>query len=432
MQMTRIEILSNSDTVGGASRAAYRLYRALQTCTPDTRMTVADKRTDDWGVQGPANVLEKAKRFLCPKIAGRLTALQRTDNTSTHSLNLLPSNMAAGINRSNVDLVNMHWVGGETLSIEDMGNIRKPQVWTFHDMWALCGAEHFSDDGPDARWRKGYFVHNRSTGAKGLDLDRFTWNRKRRAWKQPVQVVTPSRWLADCVRQSVLMRDWPVAVIPNVLQTDVFKPLDRDHSRQALNLPLDRQIVLFGALGGTRDPRKGYSLLLEALNLLAASGAPILCVVFGQSEPRHALPVPFAVKWMGHVSDDTTLALLYSASDVMVTPSKLENLPQSATEAQACGCPVVAFHCSGLPEVVEHLATGYLARPFDPVDLAHGIAWVLGDPFRRRALQLAARDRAQRLWSPQAVVPAYLALYGSVIEARERAGQAGFQASTQG
>jgi len=415
--MTKIEILSNSDSIGGASRAAYRLYRALHAYVPGTCMRVADKRTDDWGVHGPANVLEKAKRFLFPRIAGRLAALQQTDNTSPHSLNLLPSAMATGINRGSVDLVNMHWVGGETLSIEDMGNIRKPQVWTFHDMWALCGAEHFSEDVPDARWRNGYFVHNRPPGATGLDLDRFTWNRKRRAWKQPVQVVTPSRWLADCVRQSALMRNWPVAVIPNVLQTDVFKPLDRDHSRLALNLPLDRQIVLFGALGGIRDPRKGYNLLLEALNVLADGGTQILCVVFGQGEPRQALPVRFPVKWMGHVSDDTTLALLYSASDVMVTPSKLENLPQSATEAQACACPVVAFNCTGLPEVVEHKVTGYLARPYDPADLAYGIAWVLEDPTRHSVLGQAARIRARRLWSPEAVVPAYLALYASVIEA---------------
>jgi len=430
--MTRIEILSNSDSVGGASRAAYRLYRALRTSAPDTRMTVADKRTDDWGVHGPANVLEKAKRYLRPRIAGRLTALQRTDNAGAHSLNLLPSNMAGGINRSSVDLVNMHWVGGESLSIEDIGHIRKPLVWTFHDMWALCGAEHISDDGPDARWRKGYFAHNRPAGAKGPDLDRLTWNRKRRAWKQPVQVVTPSRWLADCVRQSFLMKDWPVAVIPNVLQTDTFKPLDREHSRHALNLPVDRHIVLFGALGGTRDPNKGYGLLLEALNLLAAGGASILCVVFGQGEPRDALPLPFPVKWMGHVSDDATLALLYSAADVMVTPSKLENLPQSATEAQACACPVVAFDCTGLPEVVEHLATGYLARPFDAVDLAHGIAWVLEDPARRAMLRQAARDRARRLWSPEAVVPAYLALYATVIDASRRATQAGARVTAQG
>lgn len=427
MPMTTIDILSTSDSAGGASRAAYRLYRALRCCAPGTSMTVMDKKSDDWGVRGPANAYEKVKRYLRPKIGGRLTALQKSADYGIHSLNILPSNMAAGINRSAVDLVNLHWVGGETLSIEDLGRIRKPLVWTFHDMWPLCGAEHVTDDGPHARWRTGYFPDNRVPGSSGLDLDRHTWNRKRRAWTRPVQVVSPSRWLADCVRNSALMHDWPVTVIPNVLQTDVFKPLDREHSRHALNLPLDRPIVLFGALGGTRDPNKGYDLLLEALHILSLGGAQPLCVVFGQGEPRQPLPVPFPVRWMGHIGDDTTLALIYSAADVMVAPSRLENLPQSGTEAHACGCPVVAFDCTGLPEVVEHQATGYLARPFDPRDLANGIAWVLGESGLRRRLGDAARARAVRLWSPQAVVPAYVQLYESVIDsykaARPRLGQ---------
>ncbi|MGJ7918459.1 glycosyltransferase [Massilia sp. LXY-6] len=414
--MATIEILSHSDSAGGASRAAYRLYRALRSFSPETRMTVMDKKTDDWRIRGPATIYEKVERYIRPKIGGRLAALQKSANYCIHSLNILPSNMAAGINDSAVDLVNLHWVCGESLSIEDIGKIRKPLVWTFHDMWALCGSEHITDDGPNARWRTGYFPDNRPTGASGLDLDRYTWNRKRRAWKTPIQIVTPSRWLADCVRHSALMKDWPVTVIPNVLQTDVFKPLDREHSRHALNLPLDQQIVLFGALGGTRDLNKGYDLLLQALNIMAAGGARPLCVVFGQGEPRQALPVPFPVRWMGHIGDDTTLALLYSAADVMVAPSRLENLPQSGTEAHACGCPVVAFDCTGLPEVVEHLSTGYLARPFDPGDLANGIAWALGGSELRRRLGDAARARALRLWSPQVVVPAYVQLYESVIE----------------
>jgi glycosyltransferase involved in cell wall biosynthesis len=418
--MARIEILSSSDTAGGASRAAYRLYRALRSSMPGTRMTVMDKKTDDWGVDGPSHPLEKVHRFLRPKIAGGLVRWQKSAERCIHSLNVLPSRMAARINRSPIDLVNLHWIGGEALSIEDIGNIRKPLVWTFHDMWAICGAEHVAGHGPDARWRTGYFAHNRPAGSSGPDLDRYTWNRKRRAWTTPRQVVTPSAWLARCVRESYLMQDWPVAVIPNVLHTDVFKPLDREHSRRALNLPSDKQIVLFGALGGTRDANKGYDLLLDALQHLPGGPARILCVVFGQSEPQACLPVPFPLRWMGHLSDDTTLALLYSAADVMVTPSRLENLPQSGTEAQACGCPVVAFNCTGLPDVVVHRETGYLARPFDAADLAHGIAWVLSEPSLRARLGAAARARAERLWSPQVVVPAYLALYQSVIDAARR------------
>jgi glycosyltransferase involved in cell wall biosynthesis len=409
--MSCIEILCSSDSIGGADRAAYRLYRALRSQVGQTRMTVSHKKSDDWTVTGPSTLSQKAKHFMRPKIGGRIMALQRTPNLNMHSTNILPSNRAAIINRSDTDIVNLHWVGGETMSIEDLGKIRKPVVWTFHDMWALCGAEHFAEDGADARWRTGYYVHNRLAGSSGLDIDRYTWNRKRRAWTSPVQIVTPSRWLAECVTHSALMTGWPVAVIPNVLDTDVFKPLDRHYSRHVLNLPSDKQIVLFGALGGVHDFRKGYDLLLDAMKFLSARRSDILCVVFGQGEPEHAPAIPFPVKWMGHIGDDTTLALVYNAADVMVTPSRQENLPQSATEAHACGCPVVAFNCTGLPEVVEHLVTGYLAQAYEAEDLARGIAWVLDNKPRRTGLGMAARDRAERLWSARSVVPAYLDVY---------------------
>jgi glycosyltransferase involved in cell wall biosynthesis len=409
--MTRIDIFNNADNVGGASRAAYRLYRALLATDIEAKMMVCEKKSDDWQVAGPTSLYDRAKHFIRPKIGGRLVQLQKTTNMNPHSANVLPSNMSAMINRSNADIVNLHWVGGETMSIEDLGRIRKPIVWTFHDMWAFCGSEHYVDDGPDARWRTGYYRDNRPACSSWLDLDRYTWNRKRRAWTNPVHIVTPSLWLANCVKQSALMKDWPVSVVPNVLDTDVFKPLDRLFSRYALNLPADKKIVLFGAMGGGRDFRKGYDLLLDALKVLSASQKDILCVVFGQNEPEHSPGILFPIRWMGHIHDDPTLALLYSAADVMIIPSRQENLPQSGTEAHACGCPVVAFNCTGLPEVVDHGVTGYLAEPFKADDLARGIAWVLEDKLRHTSLGLAARKKAEDFWSARTVIPAYLNVF---------------------
>lgn len=409
--MTRIDILSNADNVGGASRAAYRLYRTLLSANVNAKMTVCEKKTDDWMVSSPSTAYGKVRYLIRPRIAGYLMKLQKTPNVNPHSVNILPSNMAAALNKSDADIVNLHWIGGETMSIEDMGRIRKPIVWTFHDMWAFCGSEHVADDGPNARWRTGYYRDNRPPCSSGLDIDRHTWNRKRAAWKNPIHVVTPSHWLAECVKQSALMKDWPVSVIPNVLDTSVFKPLDRLFSRHVLNLPSDKKIVLFGAMGGGRSFNKGYDLLLEALEVLSTSQKDILCVVFGQSEPEHSSGIPFPIKWMGHIGDDATLALLYSAADVMIIPSRQENLPQSGTEAHACGCPVVAFNCTGLPEVVDHRVTGYLAEPYRPDDLARGIAWVLEDRARHAKLGLAARTKAENLWSARVVIPAYLNVY---------------------
>jgi glycosyltransferase involved in cell wall biosynthesis len=420
--MKRIEIISNSDNAGGASRAAYRLYRSLLSAQISAKMTVCQKKTDDWAITGPVAAYEKISHMVRPRIGARFLTLQKTANINPHSANILPSNMAAIINSSETEVVNLHWVGGEMMSIEDLGRIRKPIVWTFHDMWAFCGAEHFAEDGHKARWRTGYSRGNRLAQSSGLDIDRHTWNRKREAWKKSMHIVTPSRWLADCVRQSSLMNDWPVSVIPNALDTDLFKPLDRLYSRDVLNFSNDKKIVLFGAMGGGRDFRKGYDLLIDALNFLSARD-DILCVVFGQSEPKDPIGIPFPIRWMGHVGDDATLALLYGAADVMIIPSRQENLPQSGTEAHACGCPVVAFNCTGLPDVVDHGTTGYLAEAYKAEDLARGIAWVLDDKVRNTNLGLAARKKAESLWSAKSVVPAYLAVYESANCAVERASE---------
>ena len=98
----------------------------------------------------------------------------------------------------------------------------------------------------------------------------------------------------------------------------------------------------------------------------------------------------------------------------MVAPSRQEAFGQTGSEAQACGCPVVAFNCTGLRDIVEHCVTGYLAMPYDSVDLANGIRWVMENKERHASLSCAARERALRLWAPEVVIPRYKAIYEAV------------------
>lgn len=415
----KLEIVSQSDVIGGAARAAYRLHCALLEYGAQSRMKVRSKMSDAWTVDGPVSKLGKINSLLRPPLGGLTMRLQKSSNVNLHTGNWLPSAWSGELNTADTEVVNLHWVGDETLSIEDIGRIRKPLVWTLHDMWPFCGAEHYTTDGDLARWRSGYSKANRPVSDGGVDLDRLVWQRKRRAWKRPMHIVAPSHWLADCARESALFRGWPVSVIPNVLDTGTFQPLNRSSCRQALGLPdAGQQIILFGAIGGGSDPRKGYDLLLDALARLASWVDPqkVLCVVFGQSSPQSPPTLSFPTRWMGHVQDDVTLAMLYNAADVMVVPSRQENLPQTATEPQACGCPVVAFDCTGLRDAVVHRETGYLARAFDVEDMAEGVNWILEDADRRDALRQAARVRAMKLWSPEVVVPQYLSIYYSIIE----------------
>lgn len=414
----KARLLSTSDANGGAARAAYRLHSAFQRATlPDvqTVLQVARKHTDDCSVQGPRSTLAKGWPYLKTAIGAILQTLQTTDNPIFHSSAWLPCHLDRSLNQCEEDLLHLHWVQEEMLSIEAIGRIHKPLIWTLHDTWAFSGSEHYPQDLNDSRYQQGYFRTNRPSTHRGLDLDRWCWQRKFKHWCRPIQLVTPSSWLAGCVSHSALFSSWPVSVIPNPLPTDIYQPWPRHLARKMFGLPADAPLVLFGAIKGCHYPIKGWSLLEAALMLLADQIPDLQAVVFGQSSPASPPQLGVPIHFVGRLHDDQSLAILYSAADVMVVPSRIEAFGQTASEAQSCGIPVVAFNASGLTDVIEHKVTGYLAEPFRSGDLANGIAWILSDSHRREQLSSSARNRAISLWSERVVIEQYFKLYQEVL-----------------
>lgn len=411
----KVKILSAYELLGGAARAANRLHRALGAQGIDAILQVGSRQSDNWRVVSPTGKLARMYGKLRTILDGLPTKLEHTNNSILHSPAWISDLKASQINASSENIVNLHWTCGGYLSVEEIGRITKPVVLTLHDMWAFCGMEHYASDDINARWRHGYTTSNRDPAHSGLDIDRWVWQRKQNAWKRYFHVICPSNWLADCARNSALMHNWPITVVPNPLDTETFKPLPKLLARKILCLPLDAKLVLFGAMGGIKSPIKGWDFLQPALAQVATRVPNVHGVIFGQLEPQHPPALGLPLHWMGNLHDDVTLALLYSAADVMVVPSRQENLPQSGTEAQACGCPVVAFNTTGLPDVVVHGETGYLAEAYSSEDLAKGIEWVLADEARYVQLSNQARARAVRLWSPEVVVPQYMNVYQSCI-----------------
>lgn len=401
-------LLNHSDIVGGAARAAYRIHHALLGEGVDSQMFVACSVSGDHTVVEPPGKVQKGWALLRPSIGGLSNCLYSTASPALHSPAILPSCWPRNINALDADVVHMHWMNNEMLSIGDIGRIRKPVVWTLHDMWAFCGAEHYTED---FRWRDGYDSQNRPTYERGFDLNRWVWKRKRKAWQRPMSIVTPSCWLADCVRQSELMRDWPITVVPNAIDTDIWQPVDKSVARQLLQLPLDVPILMFGAMGGVQDPRKGFDLLRQSLQCLRGQIADLHLVIFGQQAPCVREELGFPTHYTGHFHDDLSLRMLYSAVDVMVIPSRQDNLPNTGVEAMSCGTPVVAFNTCGLPDVVRHHKTGYLAQAFDTEDLAWGIRWVLSDEQRYARLRTNARQDAVARFSYPVVAQQYLQVY---------------------
>ncbi len=405
--------LNHSDINGGAARAAYRIHHCLRAAGIDSRMWVNKALAGDWTVQGPLSKREKFSAALRGHIGGQLRHLPRTGNPIIHSPAILPSRWVKRLKDSDADIAHLHWVADEMLSIADIGRIEMPTVWTLHDMWAFCGAEHYTDDG---RWREGYRRDNRPAHESGFDLNRWTWQRKRKHWHRPMHIVAPSRWLADCVRESALMRDWPVTVVANPIDTERWQPLEQRLARELLGLPADVPLLLFGAMEGGQDPRKGFDLLAEALEHLRndphARGLEL--IVFGQRAPQSPPALGFPLHYTGHLHDDLSLRALYSAADALSVPSRQDNLPNTGVEAHACGTPVIAFDIGGLPDIVAHEHTGYLAKAYDTQDLARGIIWVLGQRDAGR-LGKQARERAVERFAFPVVAKQYQEVYSQAL-----------------
>lgn len=410
----RVIHLSYSDAIGGASKAAYRIHRALIEVGVESRMWVNRGILGDQTVESfAAAKMEKIRLFLQTQVGRLPNLLLKTKNLNTHSAQCINSNWVERINSSDADLVHLHWVQEEMLSIEDIGRIKKPIVWTLHDMWAFSGAEHYSED---YRWRDGYHKSNRPAYESGFDLNSWTWRRKKKAWRSPMQIVAPSEWLGKCVKESSLMGSWPVEVIPNCIDTECWRPITKPMARELLKLPANVPLVLFGAIGGGKDSRKGFDLLLDALNCLNKSENKlnIELVVFGQLAPKKPFNINHPIHYLGHLYDDISLQILYSAVDTIVIPSRQDNLPNTGLEALACGTPVVAFEVGGLQDIVIHLKNGYLAKKFEPKDLARGILYII-DNLKLGNFSDSARLKALANFENNIVASKYREIYEEVL-----------------
>lgn len=410
----KILIVNTSDINGGAARAAYRLHKALLNSGVDSQMLVQNKSSDDYTVLGPVTKVQKAMGKLRPTLDSIPTRFYKEKTKTLFSPSWLPfSGIADEINAINADIVHLHWICGGMMSIEDIARIKAPIVWSLHDMWAFTGGCHYDEECSAYEKECGSCKVLGST--KENDLSRRVWLRKQKAFesKKDMTIVGLSRWLNDASKSSTLLKEKNHINLPNSIDTTIFKPFDKAKARELWSLPQDKKLVLFGAIGATSDPRKGFAELSDAMRKLTLQD--IEFVVFGSSTPQNAPDFGFKTHYLGSLADDVSLVTLYSAVDVMVVPSLQENLSNAIIENLACGTPVVAFDVGGNNDMIDHQTNGYLAKPFESEDLAHGIEWVLNAP-NYEELCANAREKVMKEFDSKVVARKYLELYGEILK----------------
>lgn len=388
----KILLINFTDVGGGAAMAAIRLVTALNKRGIYARLGVPEKKSSNpyvfslprkkhgFAVKSVSRIFNFSKRVFQP-ITKRLPHpfAFRTTNGITHTMNFKSETDIEWINNSDFDIINLHWISS-VICNKDIAKIKKPIVWTMHDSWPCCGAEHHPNIMEnDTRWREGYFRNNKPKSTKGIDLCRKVWKQKKKYLSNKNIVFTaPSKWEHDVLKSSALFGHCDCKVIPNIVDHSVFYPKDKLVIKKLFDIPNDKIILGFGAAYDIDNPKsmKGSYYLLDALNKLK-NPEKFFLIIFGSTGEVFTSKVSIPFFASGYISNPNILACLYSACDCVINPSLIENLPTTCLESLCCGVPVVAFDVGGTSDIVIHKETGYLATPYEAADLAEGVAWCI-------------------------------------------------------
>lgn len=409
--------MNSVDSVGGAARSVQRIHDGLLNIDLQSTILVQTKRSNNPLVIGPQNNFENGMSLVCQFLDQSIIRYFYGRPKALFSPAFSPSSyIITKINSLSPDVVHLHWICSGMIKIQHLTKIKAPIVWTFHDMWPFTGGCHSSKDCNNYKDNCGNCPLLVNPHDK--DMSHKVWEKKKRFWHNSrLTIVTPSHWLADCTNNSSLFRNNSVNIIPNGLDINIYKYTNKYFARKSWNLPLNKKLILFGAVLALTDPNKGFALLCKAINTLHSRfHEEVELIIFGADKPIISHDFGFPIHYFGQLHDDISISLLYSAADVMVVPSYQEAFGQTASEAQACGCPVVAFNATGLSDIVTHMETGYLATPYESEDLCNGINFVIEDKERHAKLSSYARKKALGFFDIKIIAKQYKELYYSVIQ----------------
>jgi glycosyltransferase involved in cell wall biosynthesis len=410
-------LVSTTEYEGGAGRAANRLLHGLNLVGVNTHLLVQSRMTGDPYIVSAMGKLAKGLDLLRPTLDQLPLYIFGPAGLNRFATAWFPDNLVNQATRLHADVIHLHWVAKGHLRIETLRKLKRPWVWTLHDMWPITGGCFHSWDCLRYQSRCGACPQLNST--QDQDLSRWIWSRKQRAWqKAPLTLVCPSEWIAEKARHSLLFEGKDIRVIPNGLDTQRYRPLERDQARQWLKLPIDKKLIMFSVIKRTDNPYKGFNLLPQFLTNLNSLGweGKVELVLLGQAYAQDVQGISIPVHRLGHLEDDMALALAYAAADVYLSLSVTENLPYTIMEALSCGTPVSAFRVGGIPELVDHQSNGYLAAVGDIQELASGVDWLLEDSHRYQNLSEQARQKVVRNYDLPDIARRHMLLYQALVE----------------
>jgi len=346
MKKNKILFLSYSDKSGGASIGMYRTYEALKK-DYNIKILVRKKITTD------PKIIQVGSTFV-NYIRNLLSLLLRLFLIKDYSINILPSKILNLFN--SYEIINIHWIGGETISLKEIFNSKKKIIITLHDMWFFNGGYHYINN------NKFFFIKC---------LDKFLFKYKKIiSTKKNIYFICPSNWIKNQLINKMNVSKNKISVIPYprlnfVKNLNVKKENNGSFSKKGI----------FISANHINDSRKGFDLLNNSLKLKKRDDLKLL--IISKNFEKEKI---FHHDYIGYdyLSEKQIFSELKKI-DFLIFPSRQDNLPNVIIESLSFNKPVLAFNVGGLSDLIFHKFNGYLANPFDLNDFNKGLDFIINN-----------------------------------------------------
>ena len=403
--------LSTYDSLGGAFIAASRLNDALCKNGIESIMGVLYKSLNKSNITVVEREQKGKYNYLLTMLNDKINAKTKYKQNSCFTNMTFPNHITQWVKKNNPDIIHIHWVSNCFLNVPafyELANLGKPLIFTCHDSWNFTGGCHIiyecvkyktqCDNCPSVI-NKPFF-----------NQIYFEWKKKYKFFQDiRPQIIVPSTLFSEVAKSSTILRGLPIENIPNTFDENIFKPMDKKYARKIFNIPEDKLCIVVGA----RSYFKGSDLFYNSLKKINKK-LPLCCIEFG-GKKEDTIPSDIPYYPLGRFFDEVSMALIYSAADIYVSPSRVETFSNTTMESCACGTPIAAFSIGGVPDIIDHKQNGMIAEPYDTDELAAGIEYILENKERRIAMGKEARSIALQKCSQNVVAQKHIDLYHNLL-----------------
>lgn len=405
--MIKIVHISTSKN-GGAGIAAFRIHEALNKTNQveshflqkDKNASNEDEKIDYVSVYKPSIIF---------RILRKLKLIDYTENSQlrkfvkTHSSNFEIATFPTSSYRieehplvKEADIIHLHWVADFLNYPTFFSKINKPIIWTLHDMNPFQGIFHYKND-----------ELNNSNDLGKIDEKIKNLKNKYIQRNKNVNILTLCKWMNEHSINSKVFHKSKHFILPNLINFEQYPILDRKKEKQKLGLDNGLKTLLFIAQD-INNPRKGFDLLIEALNKIKVR---VNIITIGGE--KKLLSNNYNHLHFKNINNVEKLNSLYSASDLTLLTSREDNLPNVMLESFANGTPVISFRTGGMQDWIKDNETGFLIDAFKTEELSSKLNFFIenNQPFDSSKIYEYAKNN----FSIEKRLSEYISIYKNIL-----------------